>query len=153
MTTLKSLKNTAKSAMQAKLRGYGASAKDAASGDGCRKAYASGGMVDSGPIEGGPPAASKRPLGGKKAKAKGAAKKGGTNVNVIIMPGGKGGDAPPPPMPGPMAGPPPDMGPPPGAGGPPPGGPPMPMRAHGGKVNRPDGQARLAKIRAIRNGK
>ena len=78
---------------------------------------------------------------GKDAKDK----KGGTNVNVIIMPpGGAPGGPPPPggPMPPMMAGPPPGPPPgppmlppglPPGAG---PGGPPMGMHKNGGRVGR-----------------
>lgn len=76
-----------------------------------------------------------RPGRGKKAKT---AKKGGTNVNVIIMP--KSNDNPAPPMMPPMgAGPSlPPMPPKPMSGPPmglPPGGPPLPMHKHGGKVH------------------
>ena len=84
--------------------------------------FASGGSVD------GSGARPRLDRPGRKMKAKD--KKGGTNVNVIVMP--KGGDAGPPAMPagGPpvMAGPPPGM--PPMDAGP----MPVPMHKSGGKV-------------------
>lgn len=73
--------------------------------------------------------------GGAIARARGGrAKKGATNVNVIIAPQG-GGAAPPPPAPPILA------GPPPGAGMPPPGPPKPPMGA--GPMGMPPGAAGL----------
>ncbi len=158
-------RTSAKSAMAAKLARYcGGDVSRVKSGmpkrDGS-KGYATGGTVtdDTGPsIDGvdkkGSLAKPGRTKGGKGKDDKGA-KKGATNVNVIIMPAGGKGDGPMPPPPAggppmppprpPMAGPPPG-GPPPG----PPGGPPM--RARGGRVLKGDGSGgglgRLNKIRA-----
>lgn len=106
------------------------------------KCYASGGSVgsDMGEPDGMPskPNFGKPGRSGGKGKGKpGDKKKGGTNVNVIVMPSG-GGDKGPGPMPPPGGPPPmpphgpPMMGPPPGGpGGPPPG---LPMRKFGGSV-------------------
>ena len=101
----------------------------------------SGGMPDMSAEGDSAPPRLDRPGRKMHGKDKGKDKKGGTNVNVIIMPsGGAPGGPPPPggPMPPMMAGPPP--GPPPGPPMPPPGagpgGPPMGMHKNGGRVGR-----------------
>lgn len=98
---------------------------------GAVKGYATGGAPSgSMDTDGAPAKPSLARPGRKMGKGKAMAKKGGTNVNIIIAGKGDGGDKPPMMPPGPPmdAGP---MPPPPGAG---PGGPPMPMRAKGGRV-------------------
>lgn len=159
---MKHLRTSAKSGMAAKLARYcGGDVSRVKSGmpkrDGA-KGYATGGTVsDEGPpIDGVDKKASlSKPGRMKGGKGKDAgAKKGATNVNVIVMPSSKGaeGGAPMPPAPPPMPPPrPPMAGPPPG---PPPGGPPggPPMRARGGRVLKGDGSGgglgRLNKIKA-----
>jgi hypothetical protein len=144
---LKHLREQSKAGMASKLSrhraGYATGgAVSGGSGSGASKAYAAGGLVDGGisPGRTGMPklgSASRMKAGSKKA----AKPKGGTNVNVIVMPKDAAAEKPAGPMPPmppaggpPMAGPPPmpPPMPPPGAG-PGPGGP-MPMRARGGKV-------------------
>lgn len=136
------VRSQAKSMRAAKLSRFGGKGgsdisrvmKGMPSRDGSAPKYASGGTVgEAGPVDGmGAKPRMDRP-GRKMGKDKG--KKGGTNVNVIVMPKGDAPVGGPP-----MAGPKPDMPmppphpmpmPPPGAG---PGGPPMPMRASGGRI-------------------
>ena len=125
------------SAKLARLRNGGSKAE---SHEGGRKAYATGGgVMDGAEIGGGMPKPNlSRPGRGKSDKGK----KGGTNVNVVVMPHGPGAGGPMmggpdaaggPPMP--MAKPPMPM-PPPGPVGPPmgAGGPPMMGRKTGGRV-------------------
>ncbi len=146
MSLIKTTHASSQAAQSAKLRRLGAmgSLKLARKAEHAPRKYASGGMVgDAGPVDG---AAAKPRLdrpGRKMGKDKG--KKGGTNVNVIIMPkGGDGPSAPPPmPMPPPGAGP--------GPGGP--GGPPMPpMRKHGGAVGRYAAGGRIANLGKYAHG-
>lgn len=150
---MKNLRATAKSSMAAKLARYcGGDVKRVQKGMPSRdgsKGYANGGGIsdeDEGDIDG----VGAKPSMSKPGRTKGKDKdkKGGTNVNVIIMPkegGAPAGAAMPP-------GPPP---PPPGPPGPPPGGPPIPMRARGGRVavslkkdGAGGGLGRLAKMKA-----
>lgn len=127
--SIKHLRDGGRSRMD-KLQKLGAtgSLKEARKGESAPRKYAAGGIVGGdAPIDGMPAKANLS----KPSRSKGSkGKKGGTSVNVIIMPKG---DAPKADMampmgagPGPM---PPMPMPPPGAGG-----PPMPMRKHGGKV-------------------
>lgn len=139
MSLLKTTHASSQAAQSAKLRKLGAvgSLKLARKAEHAPRKYASGGIVgESGPVDG---AAAKPRLdrpGRKMGKDKG--KKGGTNVNVIVMPKG---DAPAGP---PMGGPP--MPPP----GPPPGGPPMPpMRASGGRIANLGAYAHGGKVKKI----
>ncbi len=129
--SMKSARSQAKSMASAKLSKFGGHRSSHAMRDGgSPKGYAAGGgvMPDMGEVGGGPT----RPNMGKpgrskpSSKGKGAKGKGGTNVNVIIMPKDGGGDKGMP-MPPPGAGP---GGPP----MPPPDMPPPPMRKHGGRV-------------------
>lgn len=125
---MKHLRASAKSGMAAKLSRYCGGdvarvKKGMPSRDGS-KGYASGGVISGErdmDVDG---VGAKRSFAKPgKMKGDGKAKKGGTNVNVIVMP--KDGSAQPPAPP---------MMPPP-AGGPPPVPPPgMPMRANGGGV-------------------
>lgn len=143
---MKHLRDQAKSGMAAKInrRSGGDDTKRVMKGmpsrDDETKGYATGGVVDAGPIEGMTAKPNIARPGRKmpSMKAKPAAKKGGTNVNVIVMPKGDAPAPAPTPKPEmPMAGPPPAMPPMPGPG---PGGPPpMPMRKDGGRVARMHG--------------
>lgn len=138
--TIKNLRDTAKSAMYHKLQKLGAtgSLKAAHKGESAPRKYAAGGVAGL-DIGGGPAKPNLGKPGGKKSGGK-KKSKGGTNVNVIVMPkeGGPqmpaGGPPPMHPMPPGAGGPPPMPPPGPGPGGP--GGPPMPMRKHGGSVKK-----------------
>lgn len=158
---MKHLKDAAKAAQNQKLARYSGADnnKDGArvkvgmpKVDGEPKGYARGGVAVA--SEGDEmPAKARLDRPGRKMPGKAApgGKKGGTNVNVIVMP--KGDKAAPPadapagpsglmPMPPPGAGPAGPPMPPPGAGG-----PPMPMRKAGGRVGKYDAGAGGAKGR------
>lgn len=132
MTSVKHLRdNSARMAKLRKLGAYG-SLKEADKGEHAPRRFVAGGAVSSGSIDG-MPSKPRLDRPGRKAGKSSKGKKGGTNVNVIVMPKGGPDVGPMPPgaMAGPPSGPPMPM-PPPGPG---PGGPPMPpMRKHGGKV-------------------
>jgi len=111
--------------------------------------YATGGAVKSGNpalAEGMAATSVKAPKASAKAGGKKAAGKGkGTNVNVIVVPGGKPGAAPEAPPPMPMAGLPVPVGPgPAGPPMPPPGPDGMPMRKSGGRVKKADGGSTIS---------
>lgn len=91
-------------------------------------AYAKGGSVE---MEGGSAAPRLDRPGRMKMSKKGDKGKKGTNVNVVVMAGGKPDAAAPP-----MAPPPPEAGP----------MPPPPMRANGGKVEKHDDEAQDKKL-------
>lgn len=127
---MKHLRASAKSGMAAKLARYCGGdvsrvKKGMPSRDGS-KGYATGGIVSGESDTAVDGVSAKRGFAKPgKMKGDGKAKKGGTNVNVIVMPKEAGAQPPAPPM----------MPPGPPAGGPPPGPPPgMPMRASGGGV-------------------